>query len=235
MSAQTEPVPDAYFPALAGIPSGEAPGATSDYVCSPQTTIVASIISVIAMNLVLIVSFVVFYRYQRRRWMQKGAMDSRIRPVSSRIHPQAVPPPLPSRPSTASGALGPSPPVYNSSSSSEVLYKDPRFQPSERNFGLQRMSSGLGASSMTSLPRSWSLSWWCSSISHAWEAEKRAETSSFVFLLCQVEPTTTMYIDFPAAALWFFSLSPFLLHLSPSLFMFSAAIQILFGHINNTI
>lgn len=154
MSAQTEPVPDAYFPALAGIPSGEAPGATSDYVCSPQTTIVASIISVIAMNLVLIVSFVVFYRYQRRRWMQKGAMDSRIRPVSSRIHPQAVPPPLPSRPSTASGALGPSPPVYNSSSSSEVLYKDPRFQPSERNFGLQRMSSGLGASSMTSLPRS---------------------------------------------------------------------------------
>ena len=154
MSAQTEASPEtnAYFPSLAGFPSNPS-GNPDNLVCSPHSTLVASICTVVAMNLVLIVAFVVFYRYQRRKWMKKGFINplaNGIRPVSSRVHPTTVaapPPPLPSRPSTASGALGPSPPVYNNSAiSTEVLYKDPHVT--------RQRFSGLSASSMTSLPRS---------------------------------------------------------------------------------
>ena len=158
MSAQTEASPEnAYFPAspeAGGDPSAGNP----DYVCSPHNTLVASISTVVAMNVVLVVAFVVFYRYQRRKWMKKGCfinpLANGIRPVSSRVHPTTVaaPPPLPSRPSTASGALGPSPPVYNNSAiSTEVLYKDPHQ--AAAHVSRQRFS-GLSASSMTSLPRS---------------------------------------------------------------------------------
>ena len=155
MSAQTEPSPEnaLYFPAKLPDAGGDPTGGNPDYVCSPHNTLVASISTVVAMNIVLIVAFVVFYRYQRRKWMKKGFINplaNGIRPVSSRVHPTAVaapPPPLPSRPSTASGALGPTPPVYNNSAiSTEVLYKDPHV--SRQRF------SGLSASSMTSLPRS---------------------------------------------------------------------------------
>ena len=145
MSAQTEASPEnAYFPALAGFPpvggsggngngGGDLRHGNPDLVCSPHSTLIASISTVVFMNLVLFVAFVVFYRYQRRKWMKKGSfinlLANGIRPVSSRVHPTSVthpPPPLPSRPSTASGALGPSPPVYNNSAiSTEVLYKDP--------------------------------------------------------------------------------------------------------------
>ena len=165
MSAQTEASPDsAYFPSLAGFPAtggvlGDPRGGDPDsLICSPHGTLVASICTVVAMNILLIVAFVVFYRYQRRKWMKKGAfinpLANGIRPVSSRVHPATVqaPPPLPSRPSTASGALGPSPPVYNNSAiSTEVLYKDP-YQ-AAAHVSRQRFS-GLSASSMTSLPRS---------------------------------------------------------------------------------
>jgi len=157
-AAQTEASPEtnAYFPKLAGVFPADPSGNPDNLVCSPHSTLVVSICTVVAMNLVLIVAFVVFYRYQRRKWMKKGQfinpLANGIRPVSSRVHPTTVagplPPPLPSRPSTASGALGPSPPVYNNSAvSTEVLYKDPSHVSRQR-------FSGLSASSMTSLPRS---------------------------------------------------------------------------------
>ena len=137
--------------------SGET--GNSDYVCSPHSTIMAAIITVIIMFIILIIAFAVFYRYQRRKWLKKGGVaigtisEPRIRPVSSRVHPNAPPPPLPSRPSTASGALGPTPPVYNSSSSSEVLYKDPSPHPLHQQSISRQRFSGLSASSMTSLPQ----------------------------------------------------------------------------------
>ena len=119
-----------------------------EYVCSPHSTIIAAVIIVVIMNVILITAFIVFYRYKRQRWIKEVGGRGTLRPISARVHPASIaPPPLPSRPSTASGALGPSPPVYNSSTSPEVMYKDPRDLPPRQRF------SGLSASSMTSLPR----------------------------------------------------------------------------------
>jgi len=153
MSAQTEPSPNAYFPG--GYPVDAA--GNPDYVCSPHSTIIASVIIVVVLNIITITAFVVFYRYKRKEWVKRSMTSEvgRLRPVSSRVHPAtAPPPPLPSRPSTASGALGPSPPIYNSSNS-EVTYKDPYHPASRQRFGSLNASSA----SMTSLPKPWSL--WC--------------------------------------------------------------------------
>lgn len=147
MSAQTEPSPNAYFPG--GYPVDAA--GNPDYVCSPHSTIIASVIIVVVLNIITITAFVVFYRYKRKEWVKRSMTSEvgRLRPVSSRVHPAtAPPPPLPSRPSTASGALGPSPPIYNSSNS-EVTYKDPYHPASRQRFGSLNASSA----SMTSLPK----------------------------------------------------------------------------------
>ena len=103
-----------------------------DYVCSPHSTIIASVIIVVVLNIITITAFVVFYRHKRKEWRKRSAVSEVshrgvLRPISSgntsRVHPvpvsaaNAPPPPLPSRPSTSSGALGLSPPIYNSSNS----------------------------------------------------------------------------------------------------------------------
>ena len=99
-----------------------------DYVCSPHSTIIASVIIVVVLNIITITAFVVFYRHKRKEWRKRSAVSEvthrgGLRPISSgtsRVHPvpaNAPPPPLPSRPSTSSGALGLSPPIYNSSNS----------------------------------------------------------------------------------------------------------------------
>ena len=115
---QNEKGRHSYFDEICWIsvfPSVDAAG-NPDYVCSPHSTIIASVIIVVVLNIITITAFVVFYRYKRKEWVKRSMTSEvgRLRPVSSRVHPAtAPPPPLPSRPSTASGALGPSPPIYN--------------------------------------------------------------------------------------------------------------------------
>ena len=74
----------------------------SSYVCSPQMTIVASIIIVGVLIIGLIAGFAIFYRYKKRQWLS-GRKASDYRTPSSflstvsgntavrRIHPNPLP------------------------------------------------------------------------------------------------------------------------------------------------
>ena len=74
----------------------------SSYVCSPQMTIVASIIIVGVVIIGLIAGFAIFYRYKKRQWLG-GRKASDYRTPSSflstvsgntavrRIHPNPLP------------------------------------------------------------------------------------------------------------------------------------------------
>ena len=75
----------------------------SNYVCSPQMTIVASIIIVVVLIIGLIAGFAIFYRYKKRQWLT-GRKGSDYRTPSSflstvsgnvagnrRIHPNPLP------------------------------------------------------------------------------------------------------------------------------------------------
>jgi hypothetical protein len=139
------------------------------YVCSPQSTIIVSVIIVVVLNVGLIAAFIVFYRLQRKQWAKRSASVS---PASSsqlltiaghtstaRVYPTA--PPLPSRPKTASGSLGGNPgmgppPIHNSGASPNVIYKRPGGEISSAGAAAassRQRFSGLSASSLASLPR----------------------------------------------------------------------------------
>ena len=76
----------------------------SSYVCSPQMTIVASIIIVGVLIIGLIAGFAIFYRYKKRQWLS-GRKGSDYRTPSSflstvsgntaagnrRVHPNPLP------------------------------------------------------------------------------------------------------------------------------------------------
>ena len=136
------------------------------YVCSPQSTIIVTVIILVILNIGLFTAFVVFYRLKRRQWAKRSASvspssSSHLLTISSnssntaKVYPLA--PPLPTRPKTASGSLGASgftagpPPVHNSGASPNVLYKRQSGEISSAN-SRQRFS-GLSASSLASLPR----------------------------------------------------------------------------------
>lgn len=140
------------------------------YVCSPQSTIIASVIIVIVLNIGLIAAFVVFYRLKRKQWSKRSASVSPASsshlltitgaPNTSRVYP-SVAPPVPTRPKTASGSLGGGnfltgpPPIHNSGSSPNVIYKRPGEVSSAGSNGSRQRFSGLSASSLASLPRDW--------------------------------------------------------------------------------
>ena len=142
-------------------------------MCSPQSTIIVSVIIVVVLNVGLIAAFLVFYRLKQKQWAKRSASVS---PASSsqlltiaghsntstaRVYPTA--PPLPSRPKTASGSLGGNPgmgmsmgppPVHNSGASPNVIYKRPGGEISSAGAASSRQRfSGLSASSLASLPR----------------------------------------------------------------------------------
>ena len=93
----TEFLIDTYFFYLATVEKTD-----SNYVCSPQMTIVASIIIVVVIILGLIAGFAIFYRYKKRQWLN-GRKGSDYRTPSSflstvsgnvsgnrRIHPNPI-------------------------------------------------------------------------------------------------------------------------------------------------
>jgi len=76
-----------YYPGLPQIATLDI--GDPSYICSPQSTIVASVIVVVLLNLSLIGGFVFFYRLKRKSWVKtKEAEDPRPRR-------QDLPPPLP--------------------------------------------------------------------------------------------------------------------------------------------
>ena len=92
------------------------------YVCSPQSTIIVSVIIVVVLNIGLIAAFLVFYRLKRKQWSKRSASVS---PASSsqlltiaghsntntaRVYPSAAPP-LPRLPDHPRFPRGPNLPV----------------------------------------------------------------------------------------------------------------------------
>ena len=138
------------------------------YVCSPQTTIVASVVIVVVLFVGMLSAFTAFYRYKRRQWTRKVNYSSSGRGRSSQVVPticagasREQPPPVPARPATASGALGvsgarhtvqpeASSPKPGSADSNRVLYVNP-YKNNQPQPGISRQRIQALNASNTSL------------------------------------------------------------------------------------